>query len=149
LKPCSKLAYHLRNPSWSSIITKSLLAASCLLIGHSKMEESKHLPRSSYHSSRCLSHLSLVSSGPTHFSGVGALRMVSSHRFSFAFRSERYAIAYPPGRVGRISQHLLASFAGAASTENRSGPADDLYDRQDTESQVEFKQRGLPRGGCL
>jgi hypothetical protein len=104
-----------------------------LLIGRAiaKREEPKVLPRSSYRSPRFVSHLALVSSGPPHSSGVGAFWMFSSHRFSFAFRSEGYAVAYPPGRVGRISQHLLASLAGATSTENCSGPADDLYGRQD------------------
>jgi hypothetical protein len=57
--------------------------------------------------------------------------MVSLHLFSSVFRSEGYAVAYPPGRVGRISQHLLASLASATAAEDRSGPADDLYNRQD------------------
>lgn len=52
-----------------------------------------------------------------------------SHHLSFAFRSEGYTIADPPGRVGRISEHLFASFASTAPTKDRGGPADDLYGR--------------------
>jgi len=36
------------------------------------------------------------------------LQMGSSHRSSFAFRSKGYTVAYSPGRVGRISQHLFS-----------------------------------------